>query len=331
VTRDRLSEVLDLVQVRGVMSGGSVLRGHWRTHSVIDDDLKFIALVQGRARLSADGLETPVDLAAGDVVVLNRRTWLTLEGGDGPGAPVVVDPPAPGSVLDLRDAAAPGADIVIGGRIELDPIGRDLLLHALPAVAHVGATNAVGPRLRGHVHRLFSEITTEQVGADFAIRQYGQLLVLDVIRGFLQEDAVPPGWLRVLGDERLRPALERIHREPARNWSLTELARTASMSRSAFAERFRDVAGSPPLAYLITWRMLLAQRALRTRDASIGTLAVELGYSSESAFSSAFKRRLGESPSAFRRRARVRDQDRPGARSGDERRAREAELHHEHE
>lgn len=284
------------------MSGGSAVRGRWRAHSVIDDDLKFIAVVAGRATLTANGVDQPIALVAGDTAILNGRSWLTLEGGDGPGEPVAVEPPSPGSAISDSDVNAADADILIGGRVDLNPTGKELLLRALPHVAHVGASNTVGPELRGHVQRLFSEIVANRIGADFAIRQYGQLLILDVIRGFTQDTEMPAGWLKVLADERLRPALALIHEQPAKSWSLEDLARASSMSRTTFAQRFRDVAGTPPLAYLINWRMLLAQRELRAGDTRVGALAFDLGYSSESAFSAAFKRHVGESPLAYRSR-----------------------------
>ncbi|MGC4835747.1 helix-turn-helix transcriptional regulator [Micromonospora vinacea] len=85
---------------------------------------------------------------------------------------------------------------------------------------------------------------------------------------------------------------------------MEELARAAAMSRTSFAVRFRSVAGVPPLTYLNSWRMLLAQRALRDRDVRIGALAVQLGYTSESAFSTAFKREVGEAPMRYRYRVR---------------------------
>jgi AraC-like DNA-binding protein len=93
---------------------------------------------------------------------------------------------------------------------------------------------------------------------------------------------------------------------PDKLGGLNELARAAAMSRTSFAERFRDVAGMPPRAYLNRWRMMLARRALRDADVSVGSLATDLGYASESAFSTAFKREVGESP--LRYRYRVRDQ-----------------------
>lgn len=302
MTTDRLSEMLDLIEVRSVLSGGSAVRGRWRTHSSLDDDLKFIAVVRGSATLSTNDSGPPIELVAGDVVVLNGRSWLTLEGGDGPGVPAEVQPPSTGSGISAVDAAATDVDILIGGRIDLNAAGRELLLRALPPVAHVGASSARGPHVHGHIQRLFSEIVDDRVGSDFAIRQYGQLLVLDLVRGFMQHDDVPPGWLKVLADERLRPALDLIHENPSRSWSLKDLARTSSMSRTAFAQRFRDVAGTSPLAYLIDWRMLLAKRELGTGDTRVGSLAFDLGYSSESAFSSAFKKHVGESPLTYRKR-----------------------------
>lgn len=301
---DRLSEVLDLVAVRSVVSGASAVRGRWRTHGPIDDDLKFLAIVRGSARLWTDGVAGALELVAGDVAVLNGRSWLTLEGGEGDETPVLVEPPVHGTALADADVDAPDADVVVGGRVELDPAGRELLLGALPPLVHVGASSAVAPQVRGHVHRLFSEMAADRVGADFAIRQYGQLLVLDIVRGFMQDADMPPGWLKVLADERLRPALALIHEQPAKTWSLEDLARASAMSRTTFAQRFRDVAGTPPLAYLIHWRMLVAQRELRGGDTRVGALAFELGYSSESAFSSAFKRSVGMSPLAYRTRAR---------------------------
>ncbi len=302
---DRLSDVLDLIEVKSVVSGGSAVRGHWRTDSTIDDDLKFIAVVRGTATLTTDGVDRPVVLLAGDVAVLNQRSWLTLEGGDGAGEPVIVEPPSSGSTISDADTDATDVDVLIGGRIELNPMGRELLLRSLPPVAHIGAASTVGAHLRGHVQRLFSEIVADRVGADFAIRQYGQLLVLDVVRGFMQDTDMPAGWLKALTDEKLRPALALIHEQPARGWSLEDLARASSMSRTSFAERFRDIAGTSPLAYLINWRMLLAQRELRGGDSRVGPLAFTLGYGSESAFSTAFKRHVGESPSAYRSRVRT--------------------------
>ena len=295
VVADQLSEVLDLVEVRGQMTSGFTAGGHWLIpRTGVRSPLEFIAMVRGTSRLLTDGLDAPIDLGPGDVAVLNNRTWLWHEGGpaDEPPHEIVLDFTQPYARL-----AAKGTDMAIGGHVDYNEAGRALLASALPPVAHVrGATG-----VRQVIERLAEE-AAGGAGSAFAIRQYGQLLLLGVLRAYLGQADLPPGWLRVLTDERLRPAVSRMHAEPGKPWRLTDLARAAAMSRTSFAERFRQVAGIPPLAYLNAWRMLLAQRALRGTDVRVGPLAAELGYASESAFSTAFKRAVGEAPLRYRAR-----------------------------
>ncbi|TDC27447.1 AraC family transcriptional regulator [Streptomyces sp. 8K308] len=301
---DQLSEVFDLVEVRGQMTGGFAARGPWGSRAVIDTPLKFMAMVRGRARLTTDGAAEPIELGPGDVAILNNRSWLELEGGTGDG-PRREIAPEPGFPSPRLVAAHDGTDdVLVGGRVDLNPAGRALLTQALPPLGHVRSSAAVAADLRGCLDRLFHEATGHRMGSAFAIRQYAQLLVLELLRAYVDQAELPPGWLRLLTDERLRPALSLMHGDPAKPWGLEQLARAAAMSRTSFAERFRTVAGVPPLTYLSRWRMLLARRALRDGDVRVGSLAVQLGYGSESAFSTAFKREVGESPLRYRHRTR---------------------------
>lgn len=304
MSSDRLSETLDLIAVRGVVSGGVIVGGAWQAETPVAEELKFCAIVRGEAWLMTDGLDEPIHLREGEMAILNSRSWLTLRSTAVDAAPTTVAQPSNGVITRLGDADDT-ADAFIGGRIDLDSAGRELLLNALPPVAHVHAAMPGSRRIRGHIDRLFDEITDDLPGADFAVREYSQLLILDVLRTFAAGLEVPAGWLKLLGDERLRPALDLIHRHPDTAWSLDDLARAAAMSRTSFAVRFRDVAGMPPLTYLIRWRMLLAKRELRSPDSRMRELATGLGYSSESSFSSAFKRNVGESPHSYRLRVRA--------------------------
>lgn len=237
---------------------------------------------------------------------MNDRPWVQLEGGSGAGPPHEIAPEQNDPHAGLAAADLATHDVVIGVRVELNPAGRALLLQALPPVAHVRGSHASAIPLRGSLDRLFEEVAGDWVGSAFAIRQYGQLLLLEVLRAYIDQAELPAGWLRALTDERLRPALILMHTHPEGQWGLEDLARAAAMSRTSFAERFRIVTGMPPLTYLTRWRMLLAQRSLLDGDARVGSIASMLGYSSESAFSNAFKRQVGVSP--LRYRARVREQ-----------------------
>jgi AraC-like DNA-binding protein len=303
VIGDQLSDVLDLVEIRGLVSGGFAARGPWVARAPIEDPLKLLAMVSGNSRITTDGIPGPIELGPGDVAILNNRSWLEQEGGagDGPRQEITVEE----TFTRLAGADRGTDDVVLGIAVELNQAGQALLQQALPAVAHVRASAAAATTLRGSLDRLFDEVSGNRIGSAFAIRQYGQLLLLDVLRAYLDQTDLRPGWLRLLTDDRLRPALRLMHAEPGKPWGLHELARASAMSRTSFAEHFRSVAGQPPLAYLSRWRMLLAQRALRDAHVRIGSLAAELGYSSESAFSTAFKREVGESPLHYRNRART--------------------------
>lgn len=303
MTSDQLSEVFELIDVRGVLTGGFTARGAWVTGAPITHPLKFFVMLAGRARLMTEGFDTPLELRAGDIGILNNRSWVELRGGPEDEAPREVHvqpefpPPSP-----LR--AEPGVDdVFVGGRIDLNQAGEALLLQALPPVSHVRASTDAATTLGATVRLLLQELTGRRMGSTFAIRQHGQLLLLEMLRTHVEQADLPPGWLRLLADDRLRPALALMHGEPGRSWGLEELASAAAMSRAAFAERFRKVAGMPPVAYLSRWRMMLAQRALRDGETRIGSLAAQLGYASDSAFSNAFKREIGVSPLQFRRAA----------------------------
>ncbi|MGH8961590.1 MAG: AraC family transcriptional regulator [Jatrophihabitantaceae bacterium] len=299
---DRLSEVFDLVEVRSVLTGGIAARGGWRSRGPLSDPVKFFAMVGGRARLSTDGIGEPVALEPGDVAILIGRSWVAFEAGEEPRHDVQPESDLSSERFATADRAAD--DVLLGGSINLNQAGRALLLEALPPVAHIRASGVDSDRLRAALLRLFDETTGDRIGSAFAIQQYSQLLLLEVLRAYVDQVDLPPGPLRLLTDTRLRPALGLMHTEPGRAWGLQELARAAAMSRTSFAERFREVAGVPPVTYLNQWRMLLAQRALRDGDVRVGELASELGYGSESAFSAAFKRVVGESPLRYRLRVR---------------------------
>lgn len=302
VLRDQLSDVLELIEVRGLLSGGFAVRGDWICSFDIEDPIKMIAVVCGRLTLTADG-HPSVELVPGDVAILSGCAQAVLAGGPGLEAPVPLDVESSEHAFVRVDGAVTcgEADVIIGGHVDVNPIGEALLAQALPPVGVVRAAAAEATNLHAILNRVLDEVTGNRIGSAFAVAQQGQLLLLEVLRAYLaQAQHLPPGWLRLLTDEALRPAVASMHEEPGKPWRLDELARAAAMSRTTFAERFRAVAGVPPLAYLISWRMQLARQALRNKDTRVGPLAFALGYNSESAFSNAFKREVGMSPLRYR-------------------------------
>ena len=128
-----------------------------------------------------------------------------------------------------------------------------------------------------------------------------ELLLIEVLRTHLASaPAAEHGWIAALHDPVLAPAMARLHERPERKWTVASLAAEVAVSRSALDDRFRTVLGRSPIRYLTEWRMHLAEDLLATTDLGIFTLARRVGYDSEEAFSRAFKRTRGVSPSLWR-------------------------------
>jgi len=139
-------------------------------------------------------------------------------------------------------------------------------------------------------------------GGESVITRLADVLVIQAIRSWIASDpAARSGWLGALRDRQIGGALLLIHRDPARAWTVDALASGVSMSRSAFAARFKELVGESPMSYLANWRMQVAATWLREGDATIGAIASRLSYESEAAFSRAFKRTVGVSPGSLRR------------------------------
>lgn len=305
---DPITETLELTGARCALSRGLIAAGDWALAFPAPGRLKLQAVMQGVVWLVIEGVEHPVRLEAGDIAVFAGDRRYTLA-SDPAVPPIDALPVLRATTETFFHAGDEGRDAVtIGGHIDLNTTGRDLLLSALPPLMHVSAATAEAPAACWLMNQTLHEMRSAAPGAAFAAEHLAQLLFVQVLRVFLTNadaDAYPVGWLRALADERVAPALRLMHGDPARAWTLTELARAAAMSRTSFAQRFKDVAGVPPLTYLCTWRMRLARHTLCQEDTPVAAIASALGYGSESAFSNAFKRTTGVAPRRYREAARA--------------------------
>jgi AraC-like DNA-binding protein len=147
------------------------------------------------------------------------------------------------------------------------------------------------------------EASERRAGRDLVLTRLVEVLLIEALRATPGDDA-PPGLLRGLADARLAPAIRQMHGQLARSWTVTLLARTAGLSRSAFFERFTGTVGLPPMEYLLAWRMAVAKDLLRRKDLGLGHVAERVGYGSASTFSTAFSRYVGRPPGRYARESR---------------------------
>jgi AraC-like DNA-binding protein len=164
-------------------------------------------------------------------------------------------------------------------------------------------------RLRQPVFLGLREDKELRPGGETVITRLADILVIQAIRSWIAQDpSAQTGWLGALRDKQVGRAITLIHRDPARAWTVASLAAEVAMSRSAFAARFTELVGEPPMHYVARWRMHVARwrmhvalASLREDGATLGEVAMRLGYQSEAAFSRAFKRFIGVSPGSVRR------------------------------
>jgi AraC-like DNA-binding protein len=264
----------------------------------------FHVVLQGTAWLHP-GTADPVELHVGDVVFLPRGDEHGLV--DNPSTPL----PAAYSAVPAGPTAATepttGATaVLLCGAYLLERSRAHPVLDDLPDVVHLPTTVGRHPGLRGAVELLGAELTRPRPGADAMVTALLDVLLLHVLRAWLDDRAAAgrsTGWAAALADPPVAAALRAVHADPARAWTVAELGAVAGLSRSAFARRFATAVGHPPLAYLTWWRMTLAARRLRAGDAPVAAVAREVGYGSEFAFAAAFKREFGTPPGAYRRAA----------------------------
>jgi len=125
---------------------------------------------------------------------------------------------------------------------------------------------------------------------------------VEILRQYMQQlSAGEHGWLAGLNDVHVGKALRLMHANPTHDWTVSELAHEAAISRSALAERFTQLIGESPMRYLAGWRVQLAKQMLRDGDSSVAEIAARVGYESEAAFNRAFKRTAGSPPAAWRK------------------------------
>jgi len=192
----------------------------------------------------------------------------------------------------------PEAADTVCAAIEFGARSGNPLARALPRLLVLPVAKLAG--LSRTIELLFDEAFAARCGRQAALDRLCELLIIQLLRHLMDEDRVNDGLLSGLADPRLAKALNAMHDEPSRDWSLERLAARAGMSRARFAVNFRETVGVTPGEYLAQWRLGLAQSLLR-RGKPVSLVAQEVGFSGPAALSRAFSARFGSTPSRWRR------------------------------
>ena len=294
---DPLSDLIALLKPRTVFTKGISGAGRWAVRYTDYGHPSFCTVLEGACRLAVDG-EEPVTMSAGDFILLPSTPGFVMSGFQKAAAKVIDPKTAPVVTGELRHGDQEGpADVrLLGGFFVFDSPDAGLLTSMLPRLVHVRGAG----RLATVVKLVSEEAGEERPGRDLVLTRLIEVLLVEALRAAPGEDT-PAGLLRGLADARVAAAMRQMHGDTARPWTMAGLAKEASLSRSAFFDRFVRAVGVPPMEYLLSWRMAVAKDLLRRRDMALEEVAERVGYGSASTFSTAFSRHVGQPPGRYAR------------------------------
>jgi AraC-like DNA-binding protein len=332
MNHDPLSDVLRSVHLRGAVFYYVSFRDEWVAETPgapqlagalmpgAEHVLAYHLIAKGNGWAATDG-EPPVRLASGDIVMFPRGHAHMLSSAPGMRAQpddsdwqfTTRNDPKPIAVSYHRGVLRPDPEVpadeastvVVCGFIGCDLRPFNPLIEALPRLLHLRA-GGVGAWVAPVLHQAVSESRESRPGSAAVLERVSEMVFVDAARRYLEslpEDA--SGWLAALRDRHVGKAIGLMHEQSAKPWTIDELGRQVGLSRSALHERFVDLVGQPPMQYLTSWRMQRGAALLREGDATVATIAQEVGYDSEAAFARAFKRLVGRPPAAWRRVQRI--------------------------
>jgi AraC-like DNA-binding protein len=202
-----------------------------------------------------------------------------------------------------RGGEVPPDTHLICGFFSCDARPFNPLLDSLPRFMRFSRDASQGSHslLNQFIQFATSEAGNKRAGSQSVLNRLSELMFVEVVRMYMDQLANNnTGWLAGLRDPLVGRVLTLLHARPTHAWTVEELASQAAASRSALADRFTQMVGCPPVQYLTQWRMQIAAKRLADPNVKIAAVAHDVGYESEAAFSRAFKKFVGRSPSQWR-------------------------------
>ncbi|WP_432089698.1 cupin domain-containing protein [Streptomyces sp. bgisy095] len=306
---DALAGLLDGPRAKSAFLLRMIMEPPWSVRVEDGAPLCLMCVTDGEAWV-VPGTGAPVLLRPGDVAVVRGPEPYTV--ADAPDAPprALVGPGGECTTLDGEPLdrsmrlgvrtwgnAPDGTTTVLVGTYRMDgEVGRRLL-DALPDLLHLPADGWHCPLMPF----LDEEVSRDEPGQSAVLDRVLDLLLIFAVRAwFSRPGAEAPAWYRAMGDPVVGRALRLLQNDPAHPWTVASLAAKTGVSRAALARRFTALVGEPPMAYLTGWRLALAADLLRGTDATVESVARQVGYSGAFALSAAFKRVRGLSPQEHR-------------------------------
>jgi AraC-like DNA-binding protein len=314
---DALSEAMRAVRVTSALFFNGEFSAPWRfatpaqdkvapTVSPQSEHLVLFHLVTDGIAIARTAGHDEIALEAGDIVVFPHGDAHEMWNGKSTKlfpSTRLLPKLAKGELAAEKWGGGGTVTKIICGYFGCERHAQSSFLSGLPPIFKVNVRgSATGGWIENAICNGVNEIESQRAGRSAVLAKLAETLFVETLCRYMDE--LPPersGWLATARDPKVGNALAHLHRDPARAWTLPDLARESGTSRTVLADRFAQLMGEPPLAYLARWRLQLAARRLMTTDRKVLQVAYDVGYESEAAFSRAFRREFGMPPARYRR------------------------------
>jgi AraC family transcriptional regulator, activator of mtrCDE len=286
---DLLSGIIHRLNLSAKIFGLPAVCGQWQINTTEAAPSQFHLISRGSCYLHMRHLEKPISLRAGDLVVAMHGDWHVLS----------ASPLLDGEATSMPSGTGPFTNVVCG-QFEFPERARRVILDLLPPLLLIRSQDA-GDRFGSIMRMMAEEGIRRDQGSSVVLDKLADALFVMVLRHYIATTDSPHGVIAGLTDPKLRDLIVAIHREPGMDWTIERMLKIAPLSRSALIERFNSVLNSAPMNYVVSCRMLEAERLLLESNKSVSTIATDLGYSTEAAFRRAFKRTTGKNAAEIRR------------------------------
>lgn len=300
---DILSNILRVIRLQGSVYFRSCFCSPWGIEISQNPRASFHIIVRGECWLQMEHLSQPTLLSGGDILVLPHGTPHQIS--DKPDSLCLAGEQVISAYQQgeaLFDGNNNNFDIVCG-YFEFDQHWSHPFIDALPNVIHMRPEDRYQfGWLDNVLNQIINEAENIQPGSEVLIDRFTEVLFIQVLRAYMLTHNHEQNYLTAISDKFIAGALSLMHNSPEKDWTIELLAREVGMSRSVFANRFNELVGQPPIAYLFAWRMQLAKRQIEQTKAPLADIAELVGYNSDSAFKKAFKRFFAQTPASLRKK-----------------------------
>ncbi len=303
---DLLSDILQTVKLRGAVYFHARFQSPWGMKIPAGQFANYHIVTDGKCWVESDALEKPILLKKGDMVLFPRGDSHslvdTLQSDIVTADELLSNARKTGNNEVIFGGNGSHSSSLICGHFEYNRECPHPLFETLPPLIHISASDNLNVNWFSTASELAAQISSSSsMGKDAVINRLAESLFIQALADYLNTVDDLSSFLAATQDRNIGLVLQSIHDEIAHDWSIAELARIASMSKSVFSSKFHSMVGEPPIIYLARWRMLKAREMLTETTLPISLISEKVGYQSEFSFSKAFKKMTGLTPGTVRK------------------------------